>query len=188
MKKIESIWLPDTQQKIFRVLMEAMARPGKIEDLAVLTQDENALRATMATLMDAEVSLCDQHGLLDAADWPLLQCRQQDAQHAGYIVCDGGQAADFEPRLGTLASPEFGATLIIKVADLQQGKAKLKLSGPGVNGDCEIALSGFDKSWLQQRAQWNSAFPLGVDIVLVDDGHVMAWPRTTKIEVSSWDM
>lgn len=188
MKKIESIWLADTQQKIFRALMEVMSRPGKVENLTAITQSDSALRAILPALLDAEVSLCDHADLLDAADWPLLQCRQQLVDQADYIVCDGKQPADYQPKIGTLSSPELSATLIIKVDDLQHGEANLSLSGPGINGVCQIRVSGLDQTWLQQREQWNDAFPLGVDILLVDDSHVMAWPRTTKIEVASWDM
>lgn len=188
MKKIEAIWLPDVQQQVFRALMEVMSRPGKTAHLAELVDDCSALRALLATLIDGEVSLADRDQLLDSSDWPLLQCQQRDVESAAYVVCAGERAPDFEPKLGTLASPEHATTLILKLKSVQAGKQQCTLSGPGINGTQKIAVSGLNRAWLEQRQQWNSAFPLGVDIIVVDDTHVMALPRTTQIEVTSWDM
>lgn len=187
MKKIEEIWLPEVQQQVFRSLMEVMSRPGKTESLNEVA-DNSALRALLATLMDAEVTLADHGQLLDDSDWPLLQCQQRDVESADYLVCSGEQTPDFEPKLGTLASPEYAATIVLKVDSVQSGNQQCELSGPGINGTQTIAFSGLNRAWLEQREEWNAAFPLGIDILLVDDKHVMALPRTTRIEVTSWDM
>ena len=188
MKKIEAIWLPEVQQQVFRALMEVMSRPGKIANLAELTDNAMPARALLATLLDAEVNLCDHHGLLDESDWPLLQAEKRVAEHANYILYRGDNGVDFEPLLGELSSPEHSATIILLVENLSEGSSQLTLSGPGVNGDVLVKLSGLNRDWLNQREEWISSFPLGVDLLLVDGSHVMALPRTTKIEVTSWAM
>lgn len=188
MKKIEAIWLPEVQQQIFRSLMEVMSRPGKAENLAEFTDGAAPVRALLATLLDAEVSLNDHHEVIDAADWPLLQAQSASVELANYIVCRGEQSPDFEPMLGTLSSPEHSVTIVLVIDDLTAGNNKLSLSGPGVNGEKTINISGLNRDWLSQREQWTSLFPLGVDLLIADNSHVMALPRTTKIEVASWVM
>jgi len=188
MKKIEALWLPEVQQQIFRSLMEVMSRPGKTENLAAITDGVAPVRALLATLLDAEVSLSDHHYVIDAADWPLLQAKSSPVEMANYVVCRGEQSPDFEPMLGTLSSPEHSATIVLVVDDLTAGNNELSLSGPGVNGEQSINISGLNQDWLSQREEWNSSFPLGIDLLLVDNTHVMALPRTTICEVTSWDM
>jgi alpha-D-ribose 1-methylphosphonate 5-triphosphate synthase subunit PhnH len=52
-----------------------------------------------------------------------------------------------------------------------------------VEGNTQCSIAGLDVEWLTWRAGWVSAFPLGVDLLLVDDTAVIALPRTTKVEV-----
>ncbi|HCW91511.1 MAG TPA: carbon-phosphorus lyase subunit PhnH, partial [Marinobacter sp.] len=40
---------------------------------------------------------------------------------------------------------------------------------------------GLTSQWLAERARWNRNFPMGVDLILVDDTQVVALPRTTRI-------
>lgn len=188
MRKIEAIWTSTVQQKICRVLMEVMSRPGRIENITKLSDGASAERAVLATLMDAEVSLCDQHKRLDSADWPLLQAQLALANKANYVLCQGVNAVDFSPMLGTLSSPEDSTTLLLVVESLGTGEIELNVTGPGVNGNQAVRLSGLHKDWLDQRQQWVSLFPLGVDIILLDKTRVMALPRTTKVEVIKWGM
>lgn len=178
---IGSVWAADTQQSVFRELMDAMARPGKIVSLAMA--NVAPLNAILATLLDKEVTLCDHANVLIPKDWPLLQAYQATADTADFIVCDGTLAPDFQPKLGTLASPDFSATLIIFVTSLVSGSTALHLTGPGIKDNVSIHMDGFHLNWLIARDDWNSAFPIGVDIFLADDTHIMALPRTTKMEV-----
>ena len=147
MNKIEGLWLPEVQQQIFRSLMEVMSRPGKAENLAALTDGVIPVRALLATLLDAEVSLNDHHKVIDVADWPLLQAKPAPVELANYIVCDGEKSPDFEPMLGTLSSPEHSATIVLVVDDLTGGSNELCLSGPGVNGEHGIHISGLNRDW-----------------------------------------
>tara|TARA_R110002074_G_scaffold114782_1_gene245440 strand:+ start:71037 stop:71603 length:567 start_codon:yes stop_codon:yes gene_type:complete len=188
MTKIEAIWTPIVQQQVCRLLMGVMSRPGRIENLAEISCGTSAERAVLATLLDAEVSLCDQHERLDSADWPLLQAQSALANKANYVLCEAANAVDFSPMLGTLSSPENSTTLLLVVDSLGTGEIELSVTGPGVNGNQVVRLSGLHKGWLEQRQQWVSLFPLGVDIILLDATRVMALPRTTNIEVITWGM
>ena len=43
------------------------------------------------------------------------------------------------------------------------------------------AMPWLDPAWITLRNQWTRRFPMGVDLLLADDHHVAALPRTTRI-------
>ena len=179
------IWHPATQQAVFRRLLDCHSHPGRVE--ACGDTDRAPLTALLATLLDAETSLADPHHLIETGDWPKLEVRSSTPAQAAFVVANGALAADFTPRLGTLESPEHGATLLLLVTSLgieqaQPGSQGLKLSGPGIPGTLKLAVSGLHPGWLDARADWVSGFPLGVDLILCDSRCFTALPRTTRIE------
>ncbi|RTF12114.1 phosphonate C-P lyase system protein PhnH, partial [Serratia marcescens] len=92
------------------------------------------------------------------------------------------QAADLQalPH-GTEISPEFGATVIVQLAELENGTA-LRLTGPGIESQRLIAprLPPALLDYLVNRPQ---RFPLGLDILLTCGDRLLAIPRTTRVEV-----
>lgn len=183
---IDAIWLANTQQALFNSLMQTLARPGSLSHWSEWIEDKPVYLAVLATLLDGEVSLADADSLLNSSDWPLLQTQTATVELADYILCDASKPVSLQPKLGTLASPDFAATLILKVANLstEQGELALQMSGPGVNGHTQVYVSGIDQAWLENRNDWCSAFPLGIDCILVDDTQIMGLPRTTKLEIT----
>lgn len=182
---VNPIWLADTQQALFNSLMQALSRPGRLENWTEWLENSPVYLAVLATLLDGEVSLADVDGLLKDDHWPLLQAQNVHSEQAHYALCDGAKAIRFQPKLGTLSSPDFATTIILKVSklDTHNGDIRLKLTGPGVNGETQVSISGIDQAWLEQRNEWCSAFPLGIDCILVDDTQIMGLPRTTKVEL-----
>lgn len=185
--KTESIWRADVQQRVFRELVEAFSRPGDIREIGDCIDGAVAQRAVLATLMDGEMTLADPHGQIAPADWPLLQAKPGTSEHARYVAANGGRAPDFQPALGSLESPEFGATVLIEVNRLGQGETSLELAGPGINGQRQLYLDGLHPDWLTRRADWVDTFPLGVDLLLSDTHRIVALPRTTQIQISGGD-
>jgi alpha-D-ribose 1-methylphosphonate 5-triphosphate synthase subunit PhnH len=191
MLNVSAIWLPDFQQQNFRAILEAMARPGSCQALALNGNEvdsdalEDAYIAVLASLLDNSVTLADPDMLISQDNTVLLQANSTDSEQADFILCRGDRMPDFELKLGTLPSPELSATIILivkKIDDRQQGDLNLRLSGPGINDQKYCAISGLNLQWLAAREEWISSFPLGVDLLLVDDAKVMALPRTTKVE------
>jgi alpha-D-ribose 1-methylphosphonate 5-triphosphate synthase subunit PhnH len=181
----ENIWRAEVQQRVFRALVEAFSRPGQVQELAIGNEHAVTHNAVLATLLDGETSLADPHALLGNTDWPLLQARQAPPDTARYVLVDGHRAPDFQPALGTLASPEFGATLLINVDALGRGPLATTLTGPGIAQRRELQVAGLHVAWLQQRANWVAGFPLGVDIILCAATRIAALPRTTRISITA---
>ncbi|MDP1541279.1 MAG: phosphonate C-P lyase system protein PhnH [Methylotenera sp.] len=178
---LPSIWQADTQQRAFRKIMNAFARPGAIEILEGETLESGALLLTLATLLDGATTLADFDGMLSEHDMARLEVATVAAEQARFVLTHGEAAPAFTPSLGTLESPDMGATILLKIQAIGSGH-RLKLTGPGVDGACEVAVNGLHPAWIAAHQNWNSAFPLGVDFLLVAEHQVMALPRTTRIE------
>ena len=188
MLKLDPIWQPEAQQLHFRLLLEAMSRPGRCQRLPVIPEDGPLALSVLASLLDAAVSLADPHGLLREQDWPMLLAQHATAEQADFILCDASRVPDFMPRLGSLPKPEQSATLILVLAELgtelDKADLLLKLSGPGIARHETLGVSGLAKEWIDRREDWVSAFPLGVDMILLDAVCIAALPRTTRVELS----
>lgn len=99
---------------------------------------------------------------------------------ADYVLAPA--KADLAGRLkvGTLADPDQGATLIAP-ATFGAGTA-LRLTGPGIPGTRQIALDGIARDfWAARTAAIR--YPRGFDIFLHDGASVIGLPRSTHIEV-----
>ena len=183
MLNLDPVWQPESQQGYFRLLLDAMSYPGRCLEVTVFPKDESMMMTVLATLLDNEVSLSDPHALLQERDWSMLQVKPESSEQADYILCKAATSPDFEPKLGTLPSPEQSATIVLLVDKLGEGEQKLKLSGPGIKESETLAIKGLHSDWLSNREKWNSSFPLGVDYILLDDQSLAALPRTTKVEI-----
>jgi len=180
-------WEPFVQQRVFRILMKCFAFPGSIEPIRENnTVGGTVLQMLLATLVDEEVGVADIHQLISESDWLKLETLRDIPEKAQFIISLGDLEPVFEPCTGTLENPELGATLVVRVKSLSAGR-RLSVSGPGVQGSRQFALSGLNPLWMQQRDEWNSSFPMGVDMVLFDSTHVAALPRTSRVQIMEND-
>jgi alpha-D-ribose 1-methylphosphonate 5-triphosphate synthase subunit PhnH len=190
-------WQAQAQQTAFRALLDGFARPGTWVRPADSHVDP--LLMFLSTLLDESVSLADPGCLLDADQRRLLLAPSAPVEQARFVLLDGRQAPDagLAPALGTLESPEFGATLVLCIDYFSErpvegaadgaadsaGTTRLQLQGPGVPGRRELFVGGLHAGWLARRAAWVADFPLGLDLVLVTKQALVALPRTTRIEI-----
>lgn len=153
------------QQPIFRALLAAISYPGRLHT----AHAPAGVADVVTTLVDRQVSLADPYHALPEALWRWLGITATDAAKAQYIVCPGQDSPNFYPPIGTLDSPELGATVIIPVPELTALTAGtedgLYIAGPSrkdpkVRG---LNVKGLHSDWLSQRADWHPAFPLGTD-------------------------
>lgn len=182
--EIPAIYRPNNQQRLFRLLLDAMAHPGSVADLSAWTDKAPAYLAVLATLCDGEVTIADPDAMLQGADWRFLEAARADFAGARFIVARGDRspAAGLAPTLGDLTAPETGATIILVIAELVRPGLGVQASGPGIKGTREISLGTLDQEWITRRANWVRFFPMGVDLLICDRARVLALPRSTRIK------
>ncbi len=187
-------------QRVFRQVLDAMARPGKVvslplADLSVPAPWPPAVGLIALTLLDQEVMFAAvgagateltaylQHNTASRAAAP---------ESAEYAFAHGQDPA--VPSLilalhpGTLEEPHLGATLILAVNGLGEAAAEgalcLSLAGPGIDGERQLRVSGLRADVLAARSAANEGFPVGIDLVMADRrGCVLGIPRTTRCRV-----
>ncbi len=182
-------------QRIYRLMLDAMARPGKI---MVLPRPElyppagitSYAAGAAFTLLDGETTFA----LLPDSDLPRQYIclnsgsRVEELSRAQFIILDGW--VDF-PALaglcrGDLLFPERGATLIIMVDAIAEegGGLRLTLRGPGVDGVRTLAIKGLCPANMHRVRELNREFPLGVDLILTDqNGTLAALPRSCAVDI-----
>ncbi len=191
-------------QQTFRVLLTAMAEPGRIfmlHDAAtdgLQPRDDDmrpptnvAMAATLLTLLDADtpVHLAGALGNDEARAWLRFHTGARDvATVAGMTAAP---ARDVDAKLlesldlGTDDAPQSSATLIVEVDALSDqplpGAVALKLRGPGIETSRDIAVAGLPASFWQWRVALQAELPRGVDLVLACGARLAAIPRSTRI-------
>jgi alpha-D-ribose 1-methylphosphonate 5-triphosphate synthase subunit PhnH len=185
-------------QKIFRCILDSMARPGKINLLpatGLCPPGEwcSHVAAVAFTLLDREVTFCvlgkeaqkmESYLVLNTGSRPVK------VEEADFIIVPG---KDLIPRLslakrGNLEYPDGGATVIVTVDEIlsdpehrYQGLA-VTLSGPGIPDHCRLLIRGLHLSYLEHFNNLNREYPLGVDWIMVaEDGRIACLPRTTTV-------
>jgi alpha-D-ribose 1-methylphosphonate 5-triphosphate synthase subunit PhnH len=188
-------------QVTFRVLLDAMARPGTVKQLPAAARDAPVnpwLAAVLVTLLDHEVSLAVEP--FDGGDALERFVRQRTAaamaaaEDADFVVAASDRLDPSLPlklRQGTLAYPNDSATLLVLVPTLDQAAGStdagllLDLAGPGVPADHRVRIGGLDPALFEARDEV-AEYPCGIDLILVDpSGRVCTLPRTTALQVAS---
>ncbi|MEL6913060.1 MAG: phosphonate C-P lyase system protein PhnH [Pseudomonadota bacterium] len=160
----------------FEALLWALSRPGHPRMLP-----EPGLDAIIDALLDRE---CRVH----ASD-PLLVPRIMrtgaeiaDIDVADHVFLGATPKPEVLSRLavGSDLYPDGGATVFVTVT-LGEGAA-LRLTGPGVNGACDLRVAGLADGFWQARAA-RSRYPMGFDLFIQDGARIIGVPRSTCVEV-----
>jgi alpha-D-ribose 1-methylphosphonate 5-triphosphate synthase subunit PhnH len=177
-------------QRVFRVVLDALAEPGRPRLLAEAIEAPAGLHPASAqvllTLADYEtpVWLAPTLGR-QAGAWMRFHCGAPLATQpaaARFAVLDGAQR---EPGIAAFDAgedrfPDKSATLIVQVAGLDGG-ASVTLSGPGIRGEQSIAPHGLHAGFWAQMTANHGRYPLGVDVILAAGDTILGLPRTTQI-------
>lgn len=182
-------------QQVFRALLEAMSRPGRVQTLPAGSLEGlhdaglgRARCAALLALLDGEASVW-LHAALRGTGAPAhLQFHTgvrlaAAAEEGAFVVLD---AAHAEAALwqalpcGSDTAPQEGATLVIEVPSLENGLA-LALRGPGVRSVQRLRVGGLHAGFWQARAALECAFPCGIDLILTCGERVAALPRSTRV-------
>ncbi len=83
---------------------------------------------------------------------------------------------------GSEIAPETG-TLFFLVVDATTPWTPARVSGPGIRTTTEVAVP-LARDALEARNEACASFPRGIDLVAIDGATVLAFPRTTRMEVT----
>ncbi|MFD1697620.1 phosphonate C-P lyase system protein PhnH [Roseibium aestuarii] len=182
-------------QSCFRVLMQAMARPGTLQafDAAALVP-EAPLPAALAA---AALTLCD----FDTPIWLDATLAANPAVagwlrfHTGApITSDPAEAAfafvarpESLPALagyaqGTLEYPDRSTMLILAVENGSPAP-QVRLSGPGVQSSTDFAAAPLPPRFWPQMMENHRRFPRGVDVIFAAPAGFAAVPRSTDLTI-----
>lgn len=178
-------------QAVFRRIMDAVARPGAIQDLSFAPDPPEGLsRAAAAvalTLFDFETAVWLDPELRDGpiSDWLRFHCacpltdRTADAAFA--IVVDAQACpplSTFNP--GEAKYPDRSTTLIVQTPALVGGRCAV-LQGPGVRDRTALAPAGLAPGFWSQVRENHERFQFGVDLIFAAGDLIAGLPRSTRV-------
>lgn len=183
---------PREAQRVFRAVMDAMARPALPGPLAVALTPPAPLTPELAAIA---LALCDGDSplWLDAALGGEPAVAAWLRFHTGApLTGDPAEAAfalaadpaalppleNFAP--GSEEFPDRSTTIVLAVRGFS-GAETFCVEGPGVKGRASVAPEplpgGFREQWRANR----KLFPRGVDLVFAGGGQVAALPRSARL-------
>lgn len=181
-------------QRIYRLILDAMARPGTVNSLSAFKLQppsglNPAAAAVALTLFDSETCFSVLPSDQAIIDYLMLNSGAAvcPVHAAEFILVSGREEVPEinEVCCGTLISPEKGATLIMMVDSLMTTVhgSKLVLRGPGIKDSSCLNISGLDKENIRAISEMNQEYPLGVDVIYVDHaGNVACVPRSSALQ------
>lgn len=180
-------------QAVFRKVMDAMARPGTIQDLAFAPEPpaglDRAAGAVALTLFDFETPVWLDPKLAggDAEGWVRFHCGCPligDPQGAAFaVITDAAAAPDLADfNQGDAKYPDRSTTLVIQLPSLDGGQT-VTLTGPGIREQAMLSLSGLPMGFWEQVRTNHAQFQFGVDLIFVAGDRLTALPRSTHVSM-----
>jgi alpha-D-ribose 1-methylphosphonate 5-triphosphate synthase subunit PhnH len=186
-------------QRTFRLLIDALARPGTVhmlpDRLPDVPPDLDPYVALVAfTLLDQEVRFAASGPLAEPFAAYIVRrtgARAAPPDEAAFLFASGDDPASPLAQLpvGSPEFPERGGTAVLAVEGLSAGDGGngggdvvLTLSGPGIDGAARVLVRGLTPAVVETFVEQNREYPLGIDAFLVGlDGAVIGLPRTVRI-------
>jgi alpha-D-ribose 1-methylphosphonate 5-triphosphate synthase subunit PhnH len=178
-------------QATFRVVMDAMARPGAVLPLAGIAAPaplSPTAAAIALTLLDYETPFWLDAPLADTGEVARFisfhtgaRVTADPAAAAFTFVAAPAAAPPFASfAQGSLEYPDRSTTLVLQVARLAEGDGMV-LRGPGIADTRRLAASPLPADFLDQLADNRARFPRGVDILLTAPNAVAGLPRSLHV-------
>ncbi len=181
-------------QSTFRSVMNAMAHPGSVHDVATaIAAPPPLMRGSAAvalTLFDHDTPLWLDRRMSECpevANWLKFHSGAPVVTKPSFcsfaVIADGCGLPDLDSfALGTSEYPDRSTTVILQVESLTHG-CPYELSGPGINGAVVLRATIKPKDLFERLAINAALFPRGLDVVLVSDEKIVAIPRTTRLAI-----
>lgn len=178
-------------QSVFRMLMDAMSRPGSLQTIlppvAPPAPLSPAAGAIALSLLDHDTPVWLSAGLAKSSvpQWfgfhtgaPLT--REKAEARFAFVEAGAALASLGLFSAGSQEYPDRSTTLVIDVASFEGGKT-LVLGGPGIRDTTTVTITGLPELFLRMWAENRTLFPRGVDVLLTCGRQFLALPRTVKI-------
>jgi alpha-D-ribose 1-methylphosphonate 5-triphosphate synthase subunit PhnH len=178
-------------QRVFRVVLDAMSRPGLIGEIDVALAApqplDPATSAAMLTFVDSDTplwldSLAATGAVMDYARFHCgcrLAVRPQDAVFA--VIADATKMPPLSAFPdGSDEYPDRSATVIVQVPALTGGRP-LGLAGPGIRHRAQLTVSGLPAAFPHWVEENHALFPRGVDLLFTCGRQLAALPRSTRL-------
>lgn len=176
-------------QSVFRVLLEAWSRPGRV--LALPPGPVGVAPVLLPVLALADLRSTMAFVGIDGAVAALVRrvtgAALADVADADFVVADADAATAevvSELRTGTAERPEDGASLFVPVIALRPGVvgSGVVVTGPGSSSGTWFEVDGLGLDVLMALDRRNERYPAGVDLTLVDEqGRLVGVPRSNRI-------
>lgn len=180
-------------QKVFKEVMNALARPGKVfsvnEASAKLEGEHKTLTAIAFTFLDnrCKYFTCGEQEWSETIKERTLSAAVEPEEADFLLITSAGAEATecsewvSKAKSGSLPEPHKSALFLIELESLTQGEA-LCLKGPGIQKERNITIPAAGKRWLEEREKQEYEYPCGIDFIFcTPDGELMGIPRTTKV-------
>jgi alpha-D-ribose 1-methylphosphonate 5-triphosphate synthase subunit PhnH len=173
-------------QAAFRAVLEATSRPGRVQRIAGLAPPAPlapAAAAALLALADPATPVWTDAGE-EARAWLAFHAGCPFAaapEHAAFVLATAAPPPLARLQAGSEEEPERGATLILQLAGLAEGRG-WRLTGPGIEREHRLAAEGIPPGFAAERAALAPLFPRGVDVLLCAGEALAALPRTTRLE------
>jgi alpha-D-ribose 1-methylphosphonate 5-triphosphate synthase subunit PhnH len=181
-------------QLVFRLVMDAMARPGTVHRVPALTRPPKPLSpvagAVISTLADADTPVWLDPALAKAADvrdWIVFHTGAPVTQHqseAAFAVVAAPKTLSALNgfALGSQEYPDRSTTIILQVETLAEGPL-LEFEGPGIDGRIPLRADPLPQHFAAQWRANRKMYPRGVDLILAAPDGVAALPRSARLIV-----
>ena len=178
-------------QDVFRAVMNALARPGRIQRLGTGFTPPAPLGPTAAAILLAladyetplwlDTPLAGASGVAEFLRFHTgakLIATPEDAAFA-VIAAPLGASPLSAFAQGTPDYPDRSTTVIFQVEHLSP--EGWRLAGPGIDRETGFGAEPLPEGFAHQLHDNRSRFPLGVDIILAAPGAIAGLPRSTRI-------
>ena len=192
---------PVESHEVFRSMLDSLSRPGTIAQLTALESvDVPRCIIPILAIVDVETRFAVIDKISTAHNWSALIGSATGAPPASlaessWVVALSEPTRDNMEDLprGSALAPERGCGLVVACASLSEGfdhgdvtqeSTSIALTGPGVDGQKIVTISGISNDFFETLCDLNGSFPAGVDAWMVDQsGQILALSRSTQISI-----